>query len=234
MNLLKKIQELFSKKEASNVVQNSSQDVFQAQVKALLDKNTIKNSTQLQSSGSKMALELYDISFRLYKTNFGTVNLETLIKDEFGMFFKTIGYYVINQGKVTDIFLLKEFENAYNQLKIKSPKVRLLTKEENIYIALCSRETFNAVKKMFKRLDYNAMNHLTAQNFQQENLKSNGINILVKTSMMGSLEAVCVDENYDSDEDIFVMFQNNHGISLHCNEPVFHRLHKQELFGAFK
>lgn len=216
-------------------------DILKEMVTALFQKETIEKAlNQNQSKTEKVPVDTKDISFRLFMSQKGNINLEFMGRDEYGYYFKPIGFYTFNgQGNLEVVYVLKEFEETFENIKADLDSkltqiVKFLSLEENTYVGLCSRETSNVVKKMFNSPEYDTMNHMSPDGFQVQNILSNGLKIQVRTSMMGALEAGLNDENYELEEDVFVMYQNNDGISLHCQEQTYMDLHQKSLFGAFK
>jgi len=199
-----------------------------------------KALNQFKTKAQKVPVDAVDISYRLFLSERGNVNLELMGRDDYGFYFKPIGYYVFNDfGDIESIYILKEFEDAFEGIKsnidIKLVElVQFLSLEENTYIGLCSRETINLVKQMFNSPKYDMMNHMSPDKFQVQRILSNGLTIQVRTSMMGALEAGLNDDNFELEEDVFVIYQNNDGISLHCQEQTYIDLYNKSLLGAFK
>lgn len=216
-------------------------EILKEMIEVLFELDTIKKAiNQYQTRRQKVPVDTKDISYRLFLSERGNVNLELMSRDDYGYYFKPIGYYTFNNlGNIENIYILKEFENAFKSIKSNIEdeiiqKVNFLSLEENTYIGLCSRETSNLVKQMFNSPKYDMMNHMFPDKFQVQNILSNGLTIQVRTSMMGALEAGLNDENYELEEDTFVMYQNNDGISLHCQEQAYMDLYNKGLLGAFK
>lgn len=216
-------------------------DILNEMISVLFDANTISAAiNQKLENKEKQPIDTNQISFRLYLSQKGNINLELLGQDQFGYYFKPIGFYKFNSSnKIENIFILKEFEQPYSNIKNKIGEdlrqlVRFMSLEENAYIAMCSRETSNIVKAMFNSPDYDPMNYMFPSTFQVDNLISNGLKIQVKTSMMGALEANLNDDDNELDEDALVMFQKNNGISLHCQEPTYYKMYEMGLLSAFK
>jgi len=216
-------------------------EILKEITQVLFQNETIEKAIkQFQTKSQKIPVDTENVSFRLFLTPRGSINLELMGRDECGYYFKPVGYYTFNnQGVIEAIYILKEYSSAFESVKLGIDNqltnlVKPLSLEEDTYIGLCSRETSNLVKKMFNSPKYDTMNHMFPNKFQIQNIQSNGLNIRVKTSMMGALEAGLNDGNYELEEDIFVMYQNNDGISLHCQEQTYIDLHAKSLLGAFK
>lgn len=199
----------------------------------LLDKNTINKVKRLKNSTENVdSADTEKLSFRLLKTKVGTINLELFMRDDTGYYNKPIGFYSFEGGVLKTIYILKEFEKAYDEIKNDLSSevvglVRTLNKEENIYIAIASREVGNMAMKMFRNPQFGRMN----ASFQSQMMISNGMKVIIHTSMMSALEAKVEDD----EDDNIVMFQNgSNGVSIHCNDPIYYDLMKKELLTAIK
>lgn len=63
----------------------------QEMVSVLFGKDTLdKAKTQFKSGAEKTPIDSRDMSFRLFKTKYGNINLEMLCRDNSGMYFKPI------------------------------------------------------------------------------------------------------------------------------------------------
>ncbi len=211
--------------------------------KALFQKEIIDQALKQKQSGrEKVPVEAYNISFRLFLAPQGNINLEILGRDNYGFYFKPIGYYDFDyQDNLKEIYLLKELEETYENIKSNlenkyTSLAKHLSLKENAYIALGSRETSNEVKKMYNSPDYDISNHLFIEQYQKSKIISNGLKILIITSMMGAFEARLDDDRYELDDDIFVMFQKDYdGIGIHTQDPLFFELlNERSLLSAFK
>lgn len=212
-------------------------NILEEIISVLFQPETIsKAEEQNQNFRERVPIDTPQISFRLFRAPAKNINLEIMMQDKYGMYFKPVGYYLFDNTGLKNIIVLKEFEEAHSNIKntIDSKianRVKYLSMEENGYIALASREVANTIKEMFHSSEYSPFNHLDASKFQVRNLLLNGLKVQVRTSMMGSLEA---NLNEDTDEDIFVMYQNNNGISVHCSEEPYNLMMQRSLLGAFK
>lgn len=216
-------------------------EILDQMMQILFKTDTIKKAmAQYQKKTQKIPIDNHNMNFRLFLSDKGSINLELLSKDNYGYYFKPIGYYTFdNSGNIENIYVLKEFENAYKNIKSKIENkyikiVCFLSLEENTYIGLCSRATSNLVKEMFNSPEYDIMNHRFPHKFQAQNIHSNGLRVQVKTSMMGAFEAGLNDDNFELENDVFMIYQNNDGISLHCKERTYQDLYTKSLLGAFK
>lgn len=164
------------------------------------------------------------MSFRLFLSDAGTINLELLMRDDYGFYFKPIGYYEFTPNGIKNIYVLREFEEAYTKIKHSieyglANKVNFLDVESNTFVAICSRETSNVTKEIFRG------NLKTPQQ-----LISNGIKIIIFNSFMNSLEVKNIDEDYETDEDIFVLYTENE--IKWGEEPLCDSLYRKGLFSA--
>lgn len=199
----------------------------------LLEKETIDKAKKLKKSDENVdGIDTKNLSFRLLKTKGETINLELFMRDDTGYYNKPIGFYYFEGLILKSIYILREFEEAYNEIKndLSSEVVgliRTLSNEENIYIAIASREVGNMAMKMFRNPQFARMNG----SFQSQMMISNGMKVIIHTSMMSALEAKVKDD----EDDNIVMFQNgSNGVSIHCNDPIYYDLMKKELLTAIK
>lgn len=199
----------------------------------LLDRETIDKAKELKNSTENVdRIDTKNLNFRLLKTKAGTINLELFMRDDTGYYNKPIGFYSFEGMILKTIYILKEFEEAYGEIKKDLSSevvglVRTLNKEENIYIAIASREVGNMAMKMFRNPQFGRMN----ASFQSQMMISNGMKVIIHTSMMSALEAKVEDD----EDDNIVMFQNgSNGVSIHCNDPIYYDLMKKELLTAIK
>lgn len=199
----------------------------------LLEKETIDKAKKLKKSDENVdGIDTKNLSFRLLKTKGETINLELFMRDDTGYYNKPIGFYYFEGLILKSIYILREFEEAYNEIKndLSSEVVgliRTLSNEENIYIAIASREVGNMAMKMFGNPQFARMNG----SFQSQMMISNGMKVIIHTSMMSALEAKVEDD----EDDNIVMFQNgSNGVSIHCNDPIYYDLMKKELLTAIK
>ncbi|MGV0967562.1 hypothetical protein [Empedobacter falsenii] len=183
--------------------------------------------------------EYNDISFRIYKSNQGSYNLEVMMADEYGTYYKPIGYYEQNNiGSITGVYLINEFIKDFNDISYMLDNINLLKELkliENIFIALASREVLNIVRELFNSEDYSEMNHLDITRAQYKLVLVNDLKIVVKTSIMGALEALYEDDDCLFKEDLLIIFNNNYnGLSIHCTDSEYEDLNHRELLSVFK
>lgn len=212
-------------------------DILGEMLLVLFDKNTIqKVKEQLKSKNEKIAIDSHNMNFRLFRSKNGNINLELLAQNDLGMYFKPVGFYDIQNNSLT-ITILKEFENTYEKHKNKfnsDIKVNYLSLKENAFIAAGSRDVVSVIMKMFNSPKYNKHLPPSIENFQSKNIISNGLKIDVSTSMMGALETNLNDDNYELDDNLLIMYQNNNGISLHSVDAEYNNMVAKELLSAFK
>ena len=212
-------------------------DILGEMLLVLFDKNTIKKvKEQLISKNEKIPIDSHNMNFRLLLSKNGNINLELLAQNDLGMYFKPIGFYEI-QNKTLTITILKEFEDSYEKHKNSFEndlKVNYLTLKENSFISAGSNDVVSIIMKMFKSPKYDKHLPPSIENFQSENIISNGLKIDVRTSMMGALETNLNDDNYELEDNLLIMYQNNNGISLHSVDTEYNDMVAKELLSAFK
>ena len=216
------------------------EEILRTFIKVLFSNETMIKAENLKNSANnRTAIDQDGIAFRLEKSKSGNINLEFFSQDQFGMFYKPIGFYEFDIfGKITEIYVLNEFVGTFEKTKSNLTnihKARFLNLLDNVYVALGSREVGNTVTAMFNSPNYSEYNHMDCTKRQFQSLEANGLKIDVKTSMMGALEAVYDDENDDfNGEDMLVMFQKNNGISIHSSEKEYQNMMNKGLLSIFK
>ena len=142
---------------------------------------------------------------------------------------KPVGYYEFKENIISNIYVLKEFEEAYNNIKNDiddnlNNKVKFLDIESNSYIAVCSMDVLNIAKGI--------LNESISSPVQ---IVSNGIEIEISIYQMGIfeevVEATVIDENYEAEEEIFVLYTKN---ELKCVDSLYHSLREKGLLSALK
>ena len=215
------------------------EEILRTFIKVLFSNETMIKAENLKNSANnRTAIDQDGIAFRLEKSKSGNINLEFFSQDQFGMFYKPIGFYEFDIfGKITEIYVLNEFVGTFEKTKSNLTnihKARFLNLLDNVYVALGSREVGNAVTAMFNSPNYSEYNHMDFTKRQFQSLEANGLKIDVKTSMMGALEAVFIDKNNVFDEDYFIMFKRNNGrTSLHCSEFAYNEMKNKGLLTIF-
>lgn len=206
----------------------------------LFANKTLEEVKRLSSSKLKIySFEYNDISFRIYKSYEGYYNLEVMMADDYGMYYKPIGYYNQNNtGNITDIYIINEFVNDYNDVSYMLDNTKLFRELElidNVFIALASRQVLNVTRELFNSDNYSEYNHLDISRAQYKPIIVNNLKIIVKTSMMGALEALYDDDDNVFDEELLVIFKNSfEGMSIHCIDREYENLKDRELLSVFK
>lgn len=191
---------------------------------------TLKANQQFQTKNKITSInDIQNMDFRLFLSDAGTINLELLVRDDYGIYFKPIGYYEFEGNTISSVYVLKEFEETYNSIKNNidgslSNKVRFLDIESNSYIAVCSREVSNIAKGI-----------LNGSIPSPTQIISNGIEIHIFSYpmgiFMGAVEARVEDENIELSEDIFVFYTKN---ELKCIDDLYYILMEKGLLSALK
>lgn len=216
------------------------EEILQEMIEVLFLRNTTLKAKELKTSTANQTnISQNGFDFRLFKAPAGNINLEVFMQDEYGMYYKPIGYYDFGTtNEILEICLLNEFLEPFKQIRSKldsdlSERARTLNLLYNVFIALGSREVGNVVRTMFNSPKY-SRGPINSNNFQMQRLFINNIDVEVKTSMMGAIEAVFLDENSAFDEEFLVMFQNNNGITIHCAEVAYNKMNNKSLLSVFK
>ena len=197
----------------------------------LFEKEVILKANQQFQAKNKIipVNNIQNMDFRLFLSDAGTINLEVLVRNNYALYFKPVGYYEFKANIISNIYVLKEFEEAYNNIKDDiddnlNNKVKFLDIESNSYIAVCSMDVLNIAKGI-----------LNGSIPSPSQIISNGIEIYIfsyPTGMfMGTVEARVEDENYELSEDIFVFYTNN---EVKCIDSLYHSLREKGLLSALK
>lgn len=225
-----------NKSEPASEEKFENLSITQEMLIILFDYDTLQSAkNQIGNKGKIFPIDKNSMNFRLFTSDDGNVNLELLAQNQIGMYFKPIGFFDNKSGEIT-ITILKEFESDYEKLKskIKSTiSVNFLTLKENAFIAAASSDIVSIVKSMFNSPKYErGMPSIENMQFQKTNI--NGLTISVSSSMMGALETNLEDDDYELDDSLLVMYQNNNGISLHSTDSEFNEMQSKSLLSAFK
>ncbi|KAF5051400.1 hypothetical protein DSECCO2_419420 [anaerobic digester metagenome] len=97
----------------------------------------------------RMPLELYDISFRLFRPTSSYINLEFLVSTPIGKYFQPVGLFDNN----LNVYVLNEFANSYKKLKSEgyiTTEAKFLDIKINAVIAAFSWQTILQVLQIFK------------------------------------------------------------------------------------
>ena len=216
----------------------------QEMVSVLFEKDTLeKVKEQFKSGAEKTPIDSRDMSFRLFKTKYGNINLELMCRDNSGMYFKPIGFYefekggFLSSGKLS-VTIMNEFKDDYNSLNGISPsnvEVKFMNIRESGIIAAFSRETFEIVKEMYQ-LKANGLPqsvidqigpfpHLHAMQFDKS-LNSNGLDIDLLFSFEGFPQCF-LDDEYGVQGPFGAYFKDENGYSL---SPMVEHKHNYDKF----
>ena len=91
----------------------------------------------------RMPLELYDISFRLFRPTSSYINLEFLVSTPIGKYFQPVGLFDNN----LNVYVLNEFANSYKKLKSEgyiTTEAKFLDIKINAVIAAFSWQNYSA------------------------------------------------------------------------------------------
>lgn len=184
-------------------------DVRSQMVLALLNKTTIDNALQMfkpdfQYNGHKdrMPIELYGISFRLFKASNANVNLEFLISNSKKSYFQPIGAI----SKNSNVYILNEFATAYNKLesdKKVGVNVKFFPKRFNAIIAACAMSTLEYVSAIFVEFNFSGDN--TGKKFI-----CNGLKCELRFGEDNDLQFFVLDE-YETLDKVTVFHQQSGG-----------------------
>ena len=225
----------------------------QTMVSVLFEKNILdKAKAQFKSGPERVPVDSGDISFRLFKTKYGNINLEMLCRDNGGMFFKPIGFYEFEKGGFFSsgklvITILHEFEEDFKKLRgINSTNltVRFMNLRESAIVSAFSRETVNMVKEMYRLKaiglpqtvidQIGPFPHIHAMQFDKS-LNSNGLNIDLLFSLEGFPQSF-LDDDYGIEGALGAYFKNDNEFSLNPtveHKNNFDRFHKMGLLTAY-
>lgn len=200
--------------------------------KALFEHQTIDTLIKCIKDDTRISsVELFDLDFRLYKNKKGLYNLEVLIFDDKGAYFKPIGYYEIikkgwfSRNKIT-LTILREFELSFEKNNFYNNRifeVKFLDIQSNGLIAGCSFEIINSLQRSFSTR-------------QDQFLISNGLNLELIIALDGNPQ-LYLDDRYGIEGALIVYVNNNNGLGI--NPAIkytskFKELEQLELFTAFK
>lgn len=211
-------------------------------VRVIYKRSTISKVKELfKSSRTRDHYEEYNINFRIIKTNTKTINLEFFCSNGIQQYYKPVCFFELEkkgllQSDKIHFTILKEFEFNFDAIKSSLKKshrdnTKFLTIKENAFIGACSIETSTLVGSMFNSPEYSKF-ALMSGNIQSQNIVSNGLNLNIRSSMMGALEVNLNDDDFELEDSLLVMYQNNGGLSIHSNDEVYHRLTNLKLLSA--
>lgn len=213
----------------------------------LFTKETLaKVKDQFKSKTERVPHESFDMSFRLFRTNAGNINLEILVQMElpdqnsevdfgsFGkartsqhvMFFKPIGYYKVTNGFFSDkleVTVVNEFEQGLdylnsNNLIPSNLTVHKMTFLENAILTAFSMEAL-----------------IRAVKYEDSSFYANGLKADLFMSFDGYPQ-VFLDDRYNFPGPIAAyMLRERNAISPILEyEDIFDKFHQMSLMTAFK
>ena len=122
--------------------------LFDNSVKAKVSQ-MLQNNYEFNGHKDRMPLELYDITFRLFKPTPTYINLEFLASTPIGKYFQPIGFF----GTNLNIYVLNEFAESYRRLKSTqqiTSDAKFLDIKTNAVIGAFSWQTIQQVLQIFK------------------------------------------------------------------------------------
>jgi len=124
-------------------------DIKEEFVQALFDKSVKEKVSQMFQSNfdfnghkDRIPIDLFDISFRLFKATSAYVNFEFLVRSPNNRYFQAVGFF----DKDLNIYILNEYAEAFQKLKAAGQiagSSKLLDKKINAVIAAFSMPTIN-------------------------------------------------------------------------------------------
>lgn len=192
---------------------------LQEMFKAFISEEAIsKVKAQAKSGEQIVSVDMFDMNFRIFKTNVGMYNFELLCNSALGMYFKPIGFYSIEKGFLSrKVFLtvLKEFES---ELQSTSKDVSTLSLIENAVIAAFSMEVVNI-----------------AQQYKDANLMANGLKCDIFMSF-DNIPQFYLDDQYNVQGCIamYPIKQQNSVNPTVQTKALFDKFQKMELLSVFK
>jgi len=230
------------------------QDEFKNElVKSLFDDVAISKVKKLIKSGDdKIALELFDMTFRLFKPTGQNINLELLTQtiidkpkinkiSKMVTHLQPVGFYTWESGFFSNkisVNILNEFESIVEGMikgnKISSSiKINKLSFIQNAIIGGFSMDTFIEVEKIYSEMENN--NSLGVTEYDKK-ITVNGIEINLIMSFDGFPQMFVID---DSNKSIPIgAFPKTSG-NISCNparalDADFHKFYNMGLLSAFK
>lgn len=220
---------------------------LQEMAMTLVDDNTIsKAKKQFRKDEEIVALESYDMTFRLFRSAKNIINLELLLQMPAGTeksfssdfpgaeiqkivtFFKPIGFYTVSKSFLStsvEITIVHEFEKdldyLYKNHHLSSThKVNKLSLEENAVIAAFSMEAF-----------------LQAKNYRDHSFRVNGLDLDIYMTYDNEYPQSFLDDKYGFQGHIAAYFLRGPNQSIAPSlkvESSFKKLHELQMLSAFK
>lgn len=229
--------------------------ITEEMVSVLFYKETLSNvKKQFNSGKEKVPINSENMNFRLFKSEYGNINLELLCQDSNGMYFKPIGFYEFEKGGFfssgkLSLTILNEFVDDYknlknsNQISDNGINVVFMTLKESCLIAAFSRETIETIKAMYREKEIGVSKevaaiigpfpHLHAMQFDKH-IFSNGLKIDLLFSFDGFPQCF-LDDEYKIEGAFGAYFKNVNGFSLNPiveYKSIYDKFHKMALLSA--
>lgn len=210
----------------------------QEMVSVLFEKDTLeKVKAQFISGAEKTPIDSRDMTFRLFKAKYGNINLELLCSDARGMFFKAIGFYQLENEKLT-LTILNEFVKDYKSLPnlaTSNINLKFMSIRESGIIGAFSRETVEKAIEIHQ--EKQSKQHFTHSELQKydKSLHSNGLKIDVLLAFDGNPQSY-LDDAYEVNGAFGVYPLDERGLKL--NPTVEHtnnywKFYEMGLLSAF-
>ncbi|WP_304066107.1 hypothetical protein [Pedobacter glucosidilyticus] len=225
-----KIKEDFIKAILSKEIRNYAREMF-------------NSDFEYNGNKDKMPVDMFDISFRLFKPNATNVNLEFLAVSPQGKYFQPIGFY----DKEDNVFILNEFLDSYNELfslgQIQE-NVKKLDLKTNAVIASFSMTTASLAFQTLQDFKNNGWNdeirgsvNIPGYMRYDKKFKNNGFNCNLLFSNNGYPQFY-LDDEYGLEDAIGAYIENENGrFMIHPTTPYknsFDILNHMSLLTAFK
>jgi hypothetical protein len=224
-------------------------DIKEEFMMALFNKSVREKASQMFQTNfdfngfnNRMPLELFDISFRLYKPTSRYVNLEFLASSSIGKYFQPIGFYEEDNS----VWILNEFVEAYNRLISNgqlTDKPKFADKKTNAVIAAFSMRTIEFASKTLNDFKENGWEPefrdgimMPAMMRYDKRFECNGYNCELLFSMEGYPQFY-LDDKHELDGAVGAYIQSSDGtLSIHPTleyKQLFDILNKFRLLTAF-
>ena len=207
----------------------------------LMEKSTAKQALEQFKSGKEITpIDAHGMNFRLFKTKSNTINLELFMRDDSGMYFKPIGFFIkedggwFSSGNAVPT-VLKEFESY---AKAIDSNVKTLSLLENATVAAFSRETVNMAKFMHQEYKNNppsAALGLGGLVRFDKNLESNGLALELMFCNQGYPQAYLEDQyGYSNPIGAYIMRPGSFDLHpMQTNKAEYDKLYRMSLLSTF-
>lgn len=191
----------------------------------------------------RMPIDMFDVSFRLFKPNSISINLEFLAISSTGKYFQPIGFY----DKENNVFILNEFLPSYNNL-VSSGQIHESIKRLNLKInaviacfsmttAILAYETLDDFEKNGWNDEFRGSINIPGYMRYDKNFESNGFKCNLLFSHDGYPQFY-LDDQYELQDAIGVFLKNADGrFMIHPTteyKEFFDLLKQMSLLTAFK